>query len=67
MIKTPPCGLKPSGDRPNFVLFVSFVVNIFFLTWLRLRRASPSWLKHLHIKPGRTYDLNNSAIDGIMI
>ena len=21
-IKTPPCGLKPSGDRPNFVLFV---------------------------------------------
>jgi hypothetical protein len=24
IIKTPPCGLKPSGDRPNFVLFVSF-------------------------------------------
>jgi hypothetical protein len=30
------------------------VVNIFFLTWLRLRRASPSWLKHLHSKPGIT-------------
>jgi hypothetical protein len=30
MIKTPPCGLKPSGDRPNFVLFVSFVVNTEF-------------------------------------
>jgi hypothetical protein len=27
MIKTPPCGLKPSGDRPTFVLFVSFVVK----------------------------------------
>jgi hypothetical protein len=30
---------------------VSFVVNIFFLTWLRLRRASPSWLKHLTTNP----------------
>ena len=28
IIKTPPCGLKPSGDRPNFALFVSFFENI---------------------------------------
>jgi hypothetical protein len=36
MIKTPPCGLTPSGDRPNFVLFVSFVVKTFFRIWSRL-------------------------------
>ena len=54
------CG-RHSEFRLRLCRARSFVVNIFFLTWLRLRRSSPSWLKHLHRKPGRTYNLTAVA------